>query len=1142
MAHGTSTFGLLAKRRFGFLFATQFLGAFNDNLFKSALTILIAFRLVEGEAGALLVTLAAGLFVLPFFLFSAHAGLLADKCQRSVMTRWIKGVEVGVMAFGAWAILAGSVPAMLALVFLMGAQSTYFGPIKYGLLPDHLGEDELLGGNALIEAGTFLSILLGTIAGGLVLVVPGGESWAAIGVVAVAVVGFALSFGIPDAPVRSPGLRVGFNLWAQTRDVVRHARSSRNAFLAILGISWFWFTGATFLSQFPAFVRDVLGGDETVVTLLLVCFSVGVGLGSLGCNRLLGGKVSARYVPAAAIAITAFTVDLYLASSGRVPAAGAVSAQAFLADPANWRVMADLLAIAVSGGMFVVPLYAILQTTSEPEHRSRDIAANNVVNSAFTVASALLCLALLAVGLSVPEIFLAQGIANAAVALFVCLLLPETLLKGALRLALRTLFRVEVRGLDHVPADGRAIYVANHLSFLDAPMLAAFLPGKPAFAVNTHIAKRWWVRPALQLVNAVTVDPTSPMATKTLIKVVRGGERLAIFPEGRITTTGSLMKVYEGPGLIADKSDAPIVPIHIEGLQRSKTSRMHGKMRLSWFPKVTITVHPPVRPRIEAGLVGARRRQRMGVWLQDLMTEIAFRSTDLDRTLFDAVVDARDLFGPEREALVDQNFQPLTAARLVLGSLVLGRRLSRLARRGEAVGVLLPNSVGAAVTFFALQSRGLVPAMLNFTAGGDGMAQAARAAEVGTVLTSRLFVERAKLQGAVTHLERSCRIVWLEDVRGGIGLLDKLLDVLAARFRALRPASPAADDAAVILFTSGSEGAPKGVVLSHRNILANCAQIASRIAFNPTDKVMNAMPVFHSFGLTGGLVLPVLSGVKVFMYPSPLHYKIIPELCYGENATILFATDTFLAGYARKAHPYDFYSLRMVVAGAERVRDETRQTWTDKFGLRILEGYGATECSPVVAVNTPMHFKAGTVGRTLPGIETRVEPVPGIEGAGRLWVRGPSVMKGYMRVERPGVVQPLDDGWYDTGDIVAVDEQGFVAIRGRAKRFAKVGGEMVSLAAAEAAASAVWPEAAHAVVALPDPRKGEQLALLTTRPGAGRRELLEFAKARGIAEIALPRLVIVVAEVPLLGTGKTDYVRAQALAAELASGAAVPAD
>jgi acyl-[acyl-carrier-protein]-phospholipid O-acyltransferase/long-chain-fatty-acid--[acyl-carrier-protein] ligase len=596
------------------------------------------------------------------------------------------------------------------------------------------------------------------------------------------------------------------------------------------------------------------------------------------------------------------------------------------------------------------------------------------------------------------------------------------------------------------------------------------------------------------------------------------------------------MKIYEGPGMIADKADAPIVPVRIDGAQRTPFSYLRGKLRLQLFPRITITILEPRRIEVDEALHGRVRRQAIGMQLYDIMTALIFETTDYHRTLFAALLEARAIYGRRRPIVEDVEREPISYARLVAGSFALGRRLAPLAPRGRAVGVLLPNASGLAVTFFALQAHGRIPALLNFSTGTAGMLAACKAAELEIVLTSRRFIELAKLGDAAQALaDAGMRLVYLEDVREEIGRLERLRGALAERFavstyRRLAPASP--DDPAIILFTSGSEGTPKGVVLSHANILANRYQLGAVVDFNPTDIVFNALPLFHSFGLTGGLLLPVLAGVKTFLYPTPLHYRIVPILAYDTNATILFGTDTFLTGYARMANAYDFYSVRYVFAGAERVRPETRRVWSEKFGLRILEGYGATEASPVIAINTPMQYRAGTVGRLLPGIAHRLETVPGIERGGRLAISGPNVMRGYLRVERPGQLDPPEDGWYDTGDIVEIDAAGFVTIAGRARRFAKVAGEMISLGAVEELASALWPGEHHAAVALPDPRRGEQVILVTDRVGADREALLGQARTEGHGELFVPKTILLVPRVPLLGTGKVDYPAVTKLAVE----------
>ena len=420
-------------------------------------------------------------------------------------------------------------------------------------------------------------------------------------------------------------------------------------------------------------------------------------------------------------------------------------------------------------------------------------------------------------------------------------------------------------------------------------------------------------------------------------------------------------------------------------------------------------------------------------------------------------------------------------------------------------------------------TAGRVPAMINFTAGAANILAACRAAQIDTILSSRVFVEKAKLTNLVAIIEKEVRIVYLEDVRASVTIGDKVRGL----FKANRPlVERKSDDWAAILFTSGSEGVPKGVVLSHRNMLANAAQAAARIDFGCEDKVFNVLPVFHSFGLTVGVVLPLVSGVRIYLYPSPLHYRTVAELIYAVNATIMFGTDTFLAGYARVAHPYDFRSLRYILAGAEPVKEATRRTYMEKFGLRILEGYGVTETAPALALNTPMFNKFGSVGRILPGMEARLEKVEGVEEGGRLFVRGPNVMLGYLKVENPGVLEPPPEGWHDTGDIVTIDEQGFLTIKGRAKRFAKIGGEMISLAAVEVLAGDLWPNEPTAVVAVPDLRKGERLILLTQHKSATRGEFQAFAKSKHASDLMIPSDVWVIDKLPMLGSGKVDTMAA----------------
>lgn len=512
----------------------------------------------------------------------------------------------------------------------------------------------------------------------------------------------------------------------------------------------------------------------------------------------------------------------------------------------------------------------------------------------------------------------------------------------------------------------------------------------------------------------------------------------------------------------------------------------------------------------------------------------SFDPASTRQSLFRALLDAADLHGRGKLILEDPERSPLSYGRLILASFVIGRRLAAESRHGEAVGVLLPNVNAVAIVILGLSAFGRVAAMLNFTAGLANLRSAARTVEIETVVTSRRFVETGKLDEVVAGLAagegegaRPLRILYLEDVRAEITSFDKLKGLLRSWFPRLAHSRHALgpDEGAVVLFTSGSEGKPKAVVLSSANLISNVRQIEAHIGsppLSPARVVLNPLPVFHSYGLTGGLMLPLLGGMKAVLYPSPLHYRQVPKLAKAVSASILFGTDTFLQGWAKAAEPGDLDSVDVVVAGAERVRDQTRKLWEASSTI-ILEGYGATECSPVIAVNQTFDNRPGSVGRFLPGMEHRLEPVEGLHEGGKLLVRGPNVMAGYILADRPGILAPPEGGWHDTGDIVTVDDDGFVRIQGRAKRFAKIGGEMVSLAAIESLASALWPGSTHVAVSLPDARKGEQIVLATDRAEADRGALLAYAQQQGYPELWAPKAVLVLSSIPVTGSGKIDF-------------------
>lgn len=735
-------------------------------------------------------------------------------------------------------------------------------------------------------------------------------------------------------------------------------------------------------------------------------------------------------------------------------------------------------------------------------------------------------------------------------------------MKTLFRFLLRLCFRFRAYGTEHLDAPGPVLLVPNHVSWLDWLFLYAVLDDDWKFvAASTTANLSWLHRKVVFSRHTFPIDPASPHAVRTMAEHLEGGGRLVLFAEGRISTTGALMKLFDGTGFLIRKTNAKVITCYLRGANRVRWVRHTGWTK--WFPRVTAHFSPVRHGPACEGLSHSDARQKLTQWLRDRMIEQQFEVEHAfgPKQVLGAVAEIAGQI-PGAIALEDATFTELTYRRLMIATDVLAQawprwlqtsRASALLRGGpsearggalpsdqrvesgtgavardERVGVVLPNVNAMPVTVLSLWAAGKVPTVLNFSTGVPTMLGCAQLARLTHVVTSRQFLERAKLDLSA-FAGAGIELVYLEDVRHSIGRGAKFGAFVRHTFAPgarFRQASARTDDTAVILFTSGSENTPKGVELTHGNLLANIRQSLAAMDITDHDRFFNALPLFHSFGLTAGTLLPLVRGCYTFLYPSPLHYRVVPAMIYERNCTVLLATNTFLNGYARKAHPYDFRTLRYLMAGAEKVQTATLETWAKKFGVRVLEGYGATECSPVVAVNTWVEPKVGTAGRLLPGMEYKLEPIEGIAEGGRLLVRGPNVMRGYLNADANARFQALG-GWYDTGDIAEVDRDGFVRLCGRMKRFAKVSGEMVSLTAVEDALAGAFlqfgPRTEVAILARPDTEKGEVLIAVTNNAHVQLPEIRAVLRTKGLSNLAAPRELRVVRSIPKLGTGKTNH-------------------
>lgn len=1134
-------FNIFLNKNFTCLFLAQFFGAFNDNLFRLALAVFITIflaRIAPVNYGIYATLFALAIYLVSTLVFSMPAGEIADKYNKTKVIKVIVFSQIITALLISLGLYLRSSFLLYFVLVLLGAQNAFFMPVKYAFLPQILKKNQLISANGMLETGRYGAILISAILCSI-FVVQNSSDLTAISIVIIAVSLFAYisTWFFDSFEPTSPTAQVNVNVFNSSLKNIKVAYKSQRIFLCILAICWFWVVGAVFFTQMQAIAEFKLNVAGNLVNYMLTLFALGIAIGAMLCREFVKGEVSIKYVPLSAVGMGLSLFLLAIFCLFAVRPVYQITFKQFITSWHGIRFSLYILLLSISSGLYIVPLNAWLQSLVSDRIRGRILGVCNILTTLSMIIAGLISFCLLYIGFGSAALIGLLAIANIFVAAYICTLLPDYVVRSVLYFLLNFFYNIKIKGLENYEkATGKTLIVANNNSFLDPLILGAFLPDDITFVVDGVIAKRFWVKQFLRFAKHIAVDTTNPMAVKTIIGNIKKGQKIIIFPEGRITTTGGIMKIYPGPAMIAERSGATILPICMQGTQYSRFAYFGRKLRhLPKNVQFTINIMPPVDFKLKDNLKGKARRLSVEDKMYDLMAEMKYKSNNIDITLFKAFIEATDFAGRGARALEDMTRKPMSYGKLLIASFLLGKKLAEKSDKDEYVGVMLPNMNVCAAVLFALISHVRVPAMINFTSGIKNILDSCKAAKIKSVVTSRQFVVKAQLESIVEALEnKNIRIIYLEDLK--ITALDKIIALVQSFFpyRTYKTIDPEQNPnkPAIVLFTSGSEGSPKGVVLSHRNINANRMQLSTLLNFDTQDKFFNALPLFHSFGMVCGFFLPILNSLSIFLYPSPLHFKIIPELVYDRNATVFFATDTFLAAYAKMAHRYDFHNIKYIGIGGEKLKDETFKIWSEKFGIRIIEAYGTTEASPVVTMNSPMYYKRGSVGRPVPGLDFKLEKVDGIEEGGRLLIKGDNIMLGYLKASAPGKIEAPKDGWYDTGDILAFDDENFATIKGRAKRFAKIAGEMVSMTAVELALKKLWPDNLTALVRLPDEKRGEQLIAYTDKQDATLKQIQDYFKKQGFSELWVPKKVEVLEQMLLMGTGKIDYPALEKLAKE----------
>ena len=1122
------------------LLIAQFCGAFNDNAWKLMVALLgirqVSAVLAPGPAletaSQTETTLAFVVFTLPLMLTSIIAGVLADRVSKRTVMIAMKGVELGLMSAATAALFFNPAGGVLPLVVLagMGVHSALFSPAKYGILPELIPHERLASGNGLLEMWTFTAILGGTAAGGFLLGQAGSSTWLApFWLVLVAMVGFAASWAVPPVPAA----RAEGGLAATLSGAWSALRNDRLLRLAITGNIFFWTIASLFAQDLLVYAKAVLHLSDSMAGLPMTVLSVGIGLGAMLVGRWSRSRVEYGLIPLGALGVFAALLTMGLIGP---PLSGTFILMLFL---------------GISSAMIFVPLNALIQWRAPDDRRGSVIAFENTCVFAGIMLGSLSGGAMATAGLSTTGILIATALVTLCGTAWALWLLPDALLRMVLVILAQTLYRVRIVGHEHVPKEGGALLVPNHVSFIDGLLLIASLDRPIRFVVDADYADHPLYKPFLKALHVIPI--TTQGGPRRLLKAFRDagraldeGELLCIFPEGQITRTGTMLPFRRGFERIVKGRTVPVIPVHLDRVWGSIFSYVGGRFLTKWPDRIPYPVTVSFGSPVPADTPAYELRRMV----QDL-GEAAWRLRKPDRSPLHRSFISAMRRRPFRLAMADQTKPHVNGLQALIGAIALTRTLRMEWEDQPSVGLLLPPSVAGALANVAAAMAGRVSVNLNYTVGKTGLESAVRQAELRTIVTSRLFVEKAKLE-----LPDGPRIIWLEEIRTRIGGPQRALALILAVLAPVRIIERACgqirpvgmDDLATIIFSSGSTDEPKGVMLSHFNIDSNEQAVAQVLHLDAHDRIVGILPLFHSFGYLVFWFVMLNGGGMVF-HPTPLDAAAIGELCARYRLTFLVTTPTFLQLYQRRCTPEQFSSLRVVLTGAEKLPLRLYQTFEDRFGIRPIEGYGVTECSPVIAVNVP-DFRAagffqpasrrGTVGQPLPGMSVRtVDPetfAPTPPGTpGMLLVKGPNVMVGYLGKDDL-TATAIRDGWYITGDLATIDEDGFITITDRLSRFSKIGGEMVPHGAVEEALHRAggFEIQVFAVTGVPDERRGEQLAVLSTIEDAAIPDILAKASAEGLPNLFLPSRshFVKVDALPVLGTGKLDLRKVKQVAIE----------